>query len=82
MGATRILGVARNRDLLERVRAIDPARIEVLSSGTEPLGDWARRLTDGLGVTPCSIRWGRALAQAMLDAIGALRGAGWSTSAE
>lgn len=77
MGATRILGVARNRELLERVRAIDPARIEVLSSGTEPLGDWARRLTDGMGVDAVLDTLGPgAPAQAMLDAIGALRRGG------
>jgi threonine dehydrogenase-like Zn-dependent dehydrogenase len=49
MGATKIFGIARNRDLLERVRAIDPDRVHVLSAGDEPIGDWVRRHTDGLG---------------------------------
>ncbi|WP_194966984.1 alcohol dehydrogenase catalytic domain-containing protein [Sinorhizobium meliloti] len=49
MGVTKIFAVARNRELLERVRALSPKRIEVLSAGSEPLGDWVRRHTDGLG---------------------------------
>lgn len=77
MGATRILGVARNRDLLERVRSIDPGRIFVLASGDEPVGEWARRLTDGLGVDAVLDTLGPgAPPQAMTDAIGALRRGG------
>lgn len=77
MGATRILGVARRPDLLERVRAVDPARIAVLPSGTEPVGDWARRETGGLGVDAVLDTLGPgAPAQAMLDAVGALRRGG------
>ncbi|WP_236035930.1 alcohol dehydrogenase catalytic domain-containing protein [Rhizorhabdus histidinilytica] len=77
MGATRILGVARNRELLERVRAIDPARIAVLASGDEPVDVWARRETGGLGVDAALDTLGPgAPAQAMLDAIGALRRGG------
>jgi len=77
MGATRILGVARNRDLLERVRAIDPQRISVLASGDEPVGEWARRLTDGRGVDAVLDTLGPgAPAQAMTDALGALRRGG------
>ena len=77
MGATRILGVARNPDLLARVRAIDPSRIEVLVAGTEPVGDWARRLTGGLGVDGVLDTLGPgAPAEAMLDTIGALRRGG------
>jgi threonine dehydrogenase-like Zn-dependent dehydrogenase len=49
MGATKIFGVARNRELLERLRAIAPSRIHVLSAGDRPLGDWVREHTDGLG---------------------------------
>ena len=77
MGATRILGVARNRDLLERVRAIDPARIFVLPAGEQEVGDWARSLTDGLGVDAVLDTLGpSAPSQVMLDAVGALRRGG------
>lgn len=77
MGATSILGVARNRELLERVRAIDPARIHVLSAGDEPVGEWAHRLTGGVGVDAVLDTLGPgAPGQAMLDAITALRRGG------
>ncbi|WP_327753196.1 zinc-binding dehydrogenase [Sphingobium sp. SJ10-10] len=77
MGATRILGVARNKELLERVRAIDPSRIFVLSSGEEPVGEWAHRLTDGIGVDAVLDTMGPgAPAQVMMDAIEALRRGG------
>lgn len=53
MGATKVFGLARNVELLERVRAIDPRRIQVLSLA-EPdaaarIGQWVREHTDGLG---------------------------------
>lgn len=77
MGAVRILGVARNRDMLERVRSIDPARIHVLSADEEPVGDWARRLTGGVGVDAVLDTLGPgAPAEAMQNAIGALRRGG------
>lgn len=51
LGARRILGIGRDRALLERVRAIDPGRIEVHSaSDEEPVADWALRVTDRKGV--------------------------------
>ena len=51
MGASRILGTARNRRLLERVKALAPSRIEVMSlDDGEPIDKWARELTDGVGV--------------------------------
>ena len=50
MGARKVLGTGRNRDLLERVRAIDPSRIDVHSThDAENVCDWARRLTGGFG---------------------------------
>lgn len=77
MGATKVLGVARNRELLARVKAIDPARISVLAAGDEPVGEWARRETDGIGVDAALDTLGPgAPAQAMLDAIDALRRGG------
>lgn len=58
MGATKILCVARNPELLERVRQIDPVRIRTFSYGSGDLAAWARDETDGVGV------------DAVLDAIG------------
>lgn len=49
MGATRIFGIARDRELLEKVRQIAPERIKVLSVGDEPVDEWVRSHTDGLG---------------------------------
>lgn len=49
MGATKIFGIARNRQLLERVRQIDPTRIQVLSIGDQPVEEWVQANTDGLG---------------------------------
>ncbi|MET8366898.1 zinc-binding dehydrogenase [Micromonospora sp. NPDC049580] len=50
MGATQIFAVARNKERLERVRQIDPARIKVLSFGEQEVGEWVRSHTDGRGV--------------------------------
>lgn len=47
MGATRILGTGRNRDLLERVKAIAPSRIETFSMDDGPVDAWVRKVTDG-----------------------------------
>jgi alcohol dehydrogenase len=53
MGATKILGVARNAALLERLKTIAPHRISVLSYGTADLGAWAREQTEGRGADVC-----------------------------
>jgi alcohol dehydrogenase len=60
MGTTTILGTGRNRALLDRVRAINPARIDVFSvtdgaappstGASDPLLEWARKATDGEGL--------------------------------
>ncbi|HEY5047769.1 MAG TPA: alcohol dehydrogenase catalytic domain-containing protein [Rhizomicrobium sp.] len=60
MGATKILGTGRNQKLLDRVKALVPERIEVLSvpnapsqfspANPDPLVVWAKQLTDGHGV--------------------------------
>ena len=60
MGATKILGTGRNQKLLDRVKALAPGRIEVLSvpnarsqfspANPDPLVVWAKQLTDGHGV--------------------------------
>lgn len=77
MGATRILCVARNLDLLERVRALDPQRIRILSHGTRPLADWVRAETDGIGADAFVDAIGPgASSQITLDCIAALRRGG------
>jgi alcohol dehydrogenase len=57
MGATKILGTGRNAALLERVKALAPARIDVFamadapSAGQpDPFVAWAKDKTDGYGV--------------------------------
>lgn len=51
MGVTRILGVARNQALLDRVKALAPDRIEVKSiNDAESVEDWALRLTNNEGI--------------------------------
>jgi len=55
MGATKILGTGRNQALLDRVKALAPERIDVISvpnapGPADPLVAWAKKATDGLGV--------------------------------
>jgi D-arabinose 1-dehydrogenase-like Zn-dependent alcohol dehydrogenase len=56
MGATTILGTGRNAALLQRVKALAPQRIDVLSVPDAPLGPadplaaWTKKATDGYGV--------------------------------
>ena len=51
LGATRILGIGRNPETLERVRQLAPGRVETVSStdGTD-LAEWVKSRTDGYGV--------------------------------
>jgi alcohol dehydrogenase len=77
MGATRILGFGRNREILAQVKALAPGRIDTLALGDHPVGDWLRERTDGLGVDvllDCSGRG--AGSDTALDAIGALKRGG------
>jgi alcohol dehydrogenase len=52
MGATKILGTGRNQGLLDRVKGLNPGRIEVMSvlDRSRSIKDWAMSLTDGEGV--------------------------------
>jgi alcohol dehydrogenase len=51
MGATKIYGVARDKKLLARVKALNPERIEVLSlEDNRPTDEWIAELTKGEGV--------------------------------
>ncbi|MBU3063184.1 alcohol dehydrogenase catalytic domain-containing protein [Nocardia sp. NEAU-G5] len=49
LGVSRILGTGRNIELLHRVKAIAPDRIEVLELGQCSSGAWAKNLTGGEG---------------------------------
>ena len=40
MGATRILGIGRNRDMLAQLKALAPARIDTLALGDAPVTEW------------------------------------------
>ncbi len=67
MGAARIFGVARNRELLERVHAIDPGRIEVFDATDGGVADWAKSRTDGAGVDVMVDSLGAAASLEALD---------------
>lgn len=77
LGVTRILGTGRNRELLERVRALAPAKIEVLSLDDQPISRWAKAKTDGDGVDVVIDALGPGSpASTMIDAIQSLRRGG------
>ncbi|MGW6425076.1 alcohol dehydrogenase catalytic domain-containing protein [Nocardia sp. NPDC055053] len=52
LGAPTILGVGRNAERLDKVKALAPERIQVHSTtnATESIADWAGSLTEGRGV--------------------------------
>lgn len=76
-GAARILGTGRRRDLLARVKALAPGRIEVLALEDQAIAEWARSLTGGLGVDMAIDCLGPGSpAATMIDAIYALRRGG------
>jgi D-arabinose 1-dehydrogenase-like Zn-dependent alcohol dehydrogenase len=77
MGITGILGTGRNADLLERVKALAPGRIEVLPLGTQPTDVWAKSLTGGEGVDFMISALGPgAPASTMVEALRAVRRGG------
>ncbi len=77
MGITRILGTGRNRQLLDRVKALAPDRIEVLSLGERPTSEWAKSLTGGEGVDFMISALGPgAPVSTMLDSLKAVRRGG------
>lgn len=77
MGVTRILGTARNKELMDRVRALAPGRIECLALGGDKINDWARGLTGGYGVDGVVDCLGPGAAgELMIEAIYALRRGG------
>ena len=77
MGATRILGLGRNRAVLDRLMALAPGRIRTRALDDGPIADWMRGETDGLGVDvllDCSAR--AASAAATADALNGLKRGG------
>ena len=50
LGAPKILGTARNNDLLQKVKAIAPDQIEVFALDGGSVSAWAKEQTDGEGV--------------------------------
>lgn len=47
MGATTILGTGRNQELLDRVKALAPQRIQTFSTANGPIDEWVHSVTDG-----------------------------------
>ena len=77
MGAARILGLGRKRDILERVKALAPRRIDVLALGERSIAEWVRERTDGIGADMLLDCTGRgSLPATTLDAIGGLKPGG------
>jgi len=77
LGATRILGLGRNRKVLAQVKALAPDRVEVLALGEAPIAEWLRKHTNGLGVDALIDCSGRAAAAAhTADALGGLKRGG------
>jgi D-arabinose 1-dehydrogenase-like Zn-dependent alcohol dehydrogenase len=77
MGATRILGFGRNREVLKQLKAIAPQRVHTVALGDAPIVDWLRERTDGLGVDvliDCSAR--AATASTTAEALNALKRGG------
>ena len=62
VGATRILGIGRNRAVLTAIKALAPARIATLALGDEPVTDWLLAHSDGIGVDALIDCSGRAAA--------------------
>jgi D-arabinose 1-dehydrogenase-like Zn-dependent alcohol dehydrogenase len=77
LGVARILGTGRDEELLDRVRALAPDRIEVLKLGAKPSGEWAKALTDGEGADfVISALGARAPIETMLDSLHGVRRGG------
>ncbi len=77
LGATRILGIGRNRAVLGELQALAPGRIDTLALGDAPVTDWLLERTDGLGADVLLDCSGRAASVATTaQALGALKRGG------
>jgi D-arabinose 1-dehydrogenase-like Zn-dependent alcohol dehydrogenase len=76
-GVARIFGTGRDQELLRRVKALAPDRIEVLKLGDKPSGEWTKTLTGGEGADfVISALGARAPAETMLDSMQGVRRGG------
>ena len=77
MGVAKILGTGRNEELLERVNALAPKRIQVLKLGDKPTGEWTKAQTRGDGADfVISALGARADVATMLDSMHGVRRGG------
>jgi D-arabinose 1-dehydrogenase-like Zn-dependent alcohol dehydrogenase len=77
MGVAKILGTGRNPELLERVKALSPGRIEVMNLGEQSSGEWAKAQTRGDGAHfVISALGARADAATMVDSMRGVRRGG------
>ena len=59
MGATRIIGFGRNREVMSKLKSLSPKRVDTLALGDQSIAEWMRERTDGLGadvLIDCSAR--------------------------
>lgn len=76
-GVSRVLGTGRSEELLERVKAIDPKRVEVLHLGDKSTAEWAMSLTGAEGADfVISALGARAPVETMLDSMRGVRRGG------
>ncbi len=76
-GVARVLGTGRDQELIRRVKALAPDRIEVLKLGDKPSGEWAKTLTNGEGADfVISALGARAPVETMLDSMQGVRRGG------
>lgn len=77
LGVTRIFGTGRNRELLERVKAVAPRRVEVFSTDDGAIKEWVKSRTGGEGADLMIDTLGAmAPIAALEDAIGGVRRGG------
>ena len=51
LGAKKVLGIARDKALFAKTQALGgPDQVEILESGSQPVGEWAMEVTAGAGV--------------------------------
>lgn len=77
MGLSRILGTGRDEQLLRRVKALAPDRVDVMTLGSGSTGEWAKSVTGGVGVDfTISTLGAMAPAATVLDSMQAIRRGG------
>jgi alcohol dehydrogenase len=77
IGATRILGIGRNREVLAQLKSLAPGRIETLALGDAAVADWLLARTDHIGIDVLLDCSGRAAsASTTAAALGALKRGG------